>query len=153
MRIVLLGAPGSGKGTQSQRLVERAGIPQISTGALLRAAVARGTEPGLQAREAMEAGRLVVDSLGAAMVRRRAGGLLRVIDAAGDVNEVTRRLARALGAPASLRAPRRRSGATTVKAAARKRASVSASRARAGRAPRRKSTSLRSARGKSAAKT
>src|SRR5207244_9993634 len=48
----------------------------------------------------------------------RARGLLRVIDAAGDVNEVTRRLARALGAPASLRAPRRRSGATTVKAAA-----------------------------------
>ncbi len=273
MRIVLLGAPGSGKGTQSQRLVERAGIPQISTGDLLRAAVARGTALGRQAREAMEGGRLVDDSLVLGMIRERLGepdtrrgfildgfprnlaqahalerlletlqqpldavvqlevdsrelvrrisgrrtctdcgrvfnlltspppatpgescpktggphrltqrpddneatvaerlrvydektrplidfyrarGLLRVIDAAGDVNEVTRRLARALGAPASLRAPRRRSGATTVKAAARKRASVSASRARAGRAPRRKSTSLRSARGKSAAKT
>ena len=44
MRIVLLGAPGSGKGTQSQRLVERVHIPQISTGDLLRSAVARGTE-------------------------------------------------------------------------------------------------------------
>ena len=46
MRIVLMGAPGSGKGTQSQRLVERFGIPQISTGDLLRSAVARGTEYG-----------------------------------------------------------------------------------------------------------
>src|SRR5881275_1608258 len=63
MRIVLLGAPGSGKGTQAQRLVERAGIPQISTGDLLRAAVARGTELGRQAREAMDGGRLVEDSL------------------------------------------------------------------------------------------
>src|SRR2546430_6430584 len=63
MRIVLLGAPGSGKGTQAQRLVERAGIPQISTGDLLRAAVARGTELGRQAREAMDGGGLVGDSL------------------------------------------------------------------------------------------
>jgi adenylate kinase len=71
MRIVLLGAPGSGKGTQSQRLVERVGIPQISTGDLLRAAVARGTELGLQAKEAMDAGRLVDDSLVLGMFRER----------------------------------------------------------------------------------
>ena len=71
MRIVLLGAPGSGKGTQSQRLVERIGIPQISTGDLLRAAVARGTELGLRAKEAMDAGRLVDDSLVLGMFRER----------------------------------------------------------------------------------
>jgi adenylate kinase len=272
MRIVLLGAPGSGKGTQSQRLVERAGIPQISSGDLLRAAVARGTELGRQAKEAMDGGRLVDDTLVLGMIRERLGepdtrrgfildgfprnlaqahalegllaalrqpldavvqldvdyrelvrrisgrrtcadcrrvfnlltcppaathgelcpktgaphrltqrpddneatvaerlrvydeqtrpliefyrarGLLRVIDAEADVDEVTRRLAQALGAPASLRAPRRKA-ATTVKAAARKRAPASASRARSGRTARRKSTSLRSARSKAAAKT
>ncbi len=269
MRIVLLGAPGSGKGTQAQRLVERAGIPQISTGDLLRAAVARGTELGRQTREAMDGGRLVEDSLVLGMIRERLGepdtrrgfifdgfprnlaqahalerllealqqpldavvqfdvdyrelvrrisgrrscadcgrvfnmltspppssescprtgaphrlmqrpddneatvaerlrvydektrplidfyrarGLLRVIDAAGDVDEVTRRLAQALGAP--LRAPRRTRAASPVKTAARKRASVSASRARAGRAVRRKRTALRSSGSKAAAKT
>jgi adenylate kinase len=71
MRIVLLGAPGSGKGTQSQRLVERVGIPQVSTGDLLRAAVARGTQLGRQAKEAMEGGRLVEDSLVLGMIRER----------------------------------------------------------------------------------
>ena len=71
MRIVLLGAPGSGKGTQSQRLVERLGIPQVSTGDLLRAAVARGSELGLQAKEAMDAGRLVEDSLVLGMIAER----------------------------------------------------------------------------------
>lgn len=73
MRIVLLGAPGSGKGTQSQRLVERVGIPQISTGDLLREAVARGTELGRQAKEAMDSGRLVEDSLVLGMIRERLG--------------------------------------------------------------------------------
>lgn len=73
MRIVLLGAPGSGKGTQAQRLVERARIPQISTGDLLRAAVARGSELGRQAREAMDSGRLVDDSLVLGMIRERLG--------------------------------------------------------------------------------
>jgi adenylate kinase len=71
MRIVLLGAPGSGKGTQSQRLVQRVGIPQISTGDLLRAAVAKGTELGRQAKEAMDSGRLVDDSLVLGMIRER----------------------------------------------------------------------------------
>jgi adenylate kinase len=63
MRIVLLGAPGSGKGTQSQRLVERFGIPQVSTGDLLRAAVQRGTDYGLRAKAAMDAGQLVADAI------------------------------------------------------------------------------------------
>ena len=71
MRIVLLGAPGSGKGTQAHRLAERSGIPQISTGDLLRAAVARGTELGLMARAAMTEGRLVDDALVLGMIRER----------------------------------------------------------------------------------
>jgi adenylate kinase len=71
MRIVLLGAPGSGKGTQSQRLVERHGIPQVSTGDLLRAAVANGTPLGLKAKEAMTAGRLVADEIVLGMIRER----------------------------------------------------------------------------------
>ncbi len=73
MRIVLLGAPGSGKGTQSQRLIERFHIPQISTGDLLRAAVAHGTPLGLQAKEAMAAGRLVADEIVLGMIRERLG--------------------------------------------------------------------------------
>jgi adenylate kinase len=73
MRIVLLGPPGSGKGTQSQRLVERVGIPQISTGDLLRAAVNKGTELGRRAKEAMDSGRLVDDSLVLGMIRERLG--------------------------------------------------------------------------------
>src|SRR5260370_36521272 len=71
MRIVLLGAAGSGKGTQSQRLVERHGIPQISTGDLLRAAVAHGTDLGLKAKEAMDSGRLVGDDIVLGMIRER----------------------------------------------------------------------------------
>lgn len=71
MRIVLLGAPGSGKGTQSQRLVERFGIPQVSTGDLLRAAVQRGTEYGLRAKAAMDAGQLVVDEIVLGIIRDR----------------------------------------------------------------------------------
>jgi adenylate kinase len=71
MRIVLMGAPGSGKGTQSQRLVERFGIPQISTGDLLRSAVARGTAYGLRARAAMDAGGLVADEIVLGILRER----------------------------------------------------------------------------------
>ncbi len=71
MRIVLLGAPGSGKGTQAQRMVERYGIPQISTGDLLRAEVAKGTPLGVQAKAAMDAGQLVPDELVLAMIRNR----------------------------------------------------------------------------------
>ena len=71
MRIVLLGAPGSGKGTQSQRLVKEHGIPQISTGDLLRAAVAKGTPLGVRAKEAMDGGRLVEDEIVLGMIRER----------------------------------------------------------------------------------
>lgn len=63
MRIVLLGAPGSGKGTQAKKLVADYGYPQVSTGDLLRDAVARGTEHGLRAKAAMDAGQLVSDDI------------------------------------------------------------------------------------------
>ncbi len=71
MRIVLLGAPGSGKGTQSQRLVKKYGVPQVSSGDLLRDAVARKTELGLKAKAAMDAGELVSDDLVLALIRER----------------------------------------------------------------------------------
>ena len=71
MRIILLGAPGSGKGTQSQRLVDRHGIPQISTGDLLRAAVKGGTPLGLRAKAAMDTGNLVDDDTVLGMIRER----------------------------------------------------------------------------------
>ena len=71
MRIVLLGAPGSGKGTQSQLLVEAYGVPQISTGDLLREAVAKRTELGLRAKAAMHAGKLVDDATVLGMIRER----------------------------------------------------------------------------------
>jgi len=71
MRLVLLGAPGSGKGTQAKLLSDHYRVPQISTGDLLRAAVKAGTPLGLQARAAMEAGRLVSDDLVLAMIRER----------------------------------------------------------------------------------
>ncbi len=71
MRIILLGAPGSGKGTQSQRLIERYPIPQVSTGDLLRAAVAKGSPLGLKAKAAMDAGQLVSDEIVLAMIRER----------------------------------------------------------------------------------
>jgi adenylate kinase len=71
MRIVLLGAPGSGKGTQSQLLVKAYGVPQISTGDLLREAVSKGTELGLRAKAAMDAGKLVDDATVLGMIRER----------------------------------------------------------------------------------
>ena len=61
MRIVLLGAPGSGKGTQAQRLQAKYGVPQVSSGDLLRDSVARGTELGRKAKAVMDAGQLVSD--------------------------------------------------------------------------------------------
>lgn len=71
MRIVLLGAPGSGKGTQAQRLQAKYAVPQVSSGDLLRDAVARGTELGLKAKAVMEAGQLVSDDIVLGLIRDR----------------------------------------------------------------------------------
>ena len=71
LKIVLLGAPGSGKGTQSAKLVERYGVPQVSTGDLLRNAVAEQTELGQKAKAAMDAGELVSDDIVVGMMRER----------------------------------------------------------------------------------
>ena len=71
MRIVMLGAPGSGKGTQAKRLEQEFGFPQVSTGDLLRKAVAEETELGIKAKAAMDAGDLVSDDIVLGMIKAR----------------------------------------------------------------------------------
>jgi adenylate kinase len=71
MRIILLGSPGSGKGTQAQFITEKCGIPQISTGDMLRAAVREGTPLGVEAKKVMEVGGLVSDSIILGLIKER----------------------------------------------------------------------------------
>ena len=71
MRLILLGPPGAGKGTQAQFITDRFGIPQISTGDMLRAAIKAGTPLGLAAKKIMDAGQLVSDDIVTALVQQR----------------------------------------------------------------------------------
>ncbi|MDD2725012.1 MAG: adenylate kinase [Methylovulum sp.] len=71
MRIILLGSPGSGKGTQAQFITEKYGIPQISTGDMLRAAVRAGTQLGIEAKKVMDAGGLVSDDIILGLIKER----------------------------------------------------------------------------------
>lgn len=71
MRLILLGPPGAGKGTQAKRLVEKYGIPQISTGDMLRAALKAGTELGIKAKTFMDAGKLVPDEVVIGLIEER----------------------------------------------------------------------------------
>lgn len=109
MRIVLLGAPGSGKGTQAQRLQTKYGVPQVSSGDLLRDAVARGTELGKQAKSVMDSGQLVSDEIVLGLIRERLGrpdaangfildGFPRNIDQANSLNTLLEEIGQPLDA-------------------------------------------------------
>lgn len=109
MRIVLLGAPGSGKGTQAQRLQAKYGVPQVSSGDLLRDAVARGTELGLKAKSVMDSGQLVSDDIVLGLIRDRLrrpdaargfilDGFPRNIDQANSLNALLKELGQPIDA-------------------------------------------------------
>ena len=109
MRIVLLGAPGSGKGTQAQRLQAKYGVPQVSSGDLLRDAVARGTELGRKVKSVMDAGQLVSDDLVLGLIRERLSrpdaargfildGFPRNIDQANSLNALLKELGQPIDA-------------------------------------------------------
>lgn len=116
MRLVLLGAPGSGKGTQADRLKSTLEVPHISTGDLLRAAVAAGTPLGLKAKAVMDAGQLVSDDIMLGMIEERltqddAGngfildGYPRNLSQAQALNELLARLRQPLDAVVKLEVP------------------------------------------------
>jgi len=109
MRIVLLGAPGSGKGTQAQRLQAKYGVPQVSSGDLLRDAVARKTELGLKAKSVMDSGQLVSDDIVLGLIRDRLrrpdaargfilDGFPRNIDQANSLNALLKELGQPIDA-------------------------------------------------------
>lgn len=107
MHLILLGAPGAGKGTQGSRLAERLGVPKIATGDILRAAVRKGTELGRQAKGYMDAGELVPDAVILGLVREalasdtaREGaifdGFPRNVSQAGSLEQILAETGRAL---------------------------------------------------------
>ncbi len=116
MRLVLLGAPGSGKGTQASRLTAELGVPHISTGDMLRAAVAAGTPLGRQAKAVMAAGQLVSDDILLGMLQDRlaqpdaeAGFILdgypRNLAQAGALDQLLAKIGRPLDAVVKLDVP------------------------------------------------
>ena len=118
--LILLGAPGAGKGTQAQRLAVRFGIPQISTGDMLRAARREGTPLGKKAEEYMNKGALVPDEVVIGLVEERLGkpdakagfildGFPRTIPQAEALDGVLSKLGRQRSASSTCRFPRRRS--------------------------------------------
>ena len=116
MRLVLLGAPGSGKGTQASRLKAELAVPHISTGDMLRAAVAAGTPMGLQAKAVMAAGQLVSDDILLGMLEDRLAqadaqtgfildGYPRNLAQAGALDDLLARIGRPLDAVVKLDVP------------------------------------------------
>jgi adenylate kinase len=107
VNVIMLGPPGSGKGTQAQVLVEKMGIPQISTGDLLRAAVKEGTDLGKEAKKFMDAGGLVPDEVVVGMVKERIvkddcqkgfilDGFPRTVPQAGSLDETLSGMGKAI---------------------------------------------------------
>jgi len=116
MNVILLGAPGSGKGTQAQQLVEKYGIPQISTGDILRKALKDGTDLGKEAQKFMEAGQLVPDEIILGIIGERLqnddckngaifDGFPRTIQQADALNAVLDKLGSKLDMTISLEVP------------------------------------------------
>ena len=107
LNVVLLGAPGSGKGTQAERIVAAFGLPHISTGEILRAAVAAGTQLGAEAQGYMQAGKLVPDAVVIGIIRERLAqpdaargflldGFPRTLDQAAALDDMLAAAGRAL---------------------------------------------------------
>ena len=116
MNIIMLGPPGSGKGTQAQVLVEKLGIPQISTGDLLRAAVKEGTDLGKEAKKFMDAGGLVPDEVVVGMVKERIvkddcakgfilDGFPRTVPQAGSLDETLKDMGKAIEKVVNIEVP------------------------------------------------
>jgi len=116
VNIIMLGPPGAGKGTQAKMLVEKLGIPQISTGDMLRAAVKEGTELGRKAKEYMDAGKLVPDSVVIGIIDDRLkeadcekgfilDGFPRTVDQASSLDEMLEKSGRKIDHVISIEVP------------------------------------------------
>ena len=116
MQLILMGAPGAGKGTQAAKLVKKFGIPQIATGDMFRAAVKEGTALGKQAKACMDAGKLVPDEVTVGIVRARLAkddckdgfildGFPRTVEQADALNKILDELGKKLTAVLNIAVP------------------------------------------------